>query len=174
MIGWTHGKAGADLLVWRQYLVKNGIKHLAKTRGKELKKEQLGKLNILKVRQAYLASKINEGYTPLLTQLIEVKLEISQWYENESKSIILKSRARDINENEKVRIYHHGLHAKFLKKSSILKLQTPSGIVEGHDACAKALEDNVADHLLTPAPLNPLAQELLLLRITFITEITDI
>ena len=99
MIGWTHAKAGADLLVWWQYLVKNGIKHLAKTRGKELKKERLGKSNILKVR---LASKINVGYTPLLTQLMEVKLEISQWYENESKSIILKSRARDINENEKV------------------------------------------------------------------------
>ena len=162
MIGWTHAKAGADLLVWWQYLVKGGIKHLAKIRGKELKKERLGKLNILKVRQAYLASRINVGYTPLLTQLMEIKQKISQWYENESRSIILESRARDINENEKVRIYHHGLHAKFLKKSSILKLQTTSGIVEGHDACAKALEENVADHLLTPAPLNPLAQDLLL------------
>ena len=162
MNGWTHAKIGADLLVWWQYLVKGGIKHLAKIRGKELKKERLGKLNILKIRQAYLANKINVEYSPLLTQLMEIKLEISQWYENESRSIILESRARDINENEKVRIYHHGLHAKFLKKSSILRLQTTSGIVEGHDACTKALEDNVADHLLTPAPLNTQAQNLLL------------
>ena len=93
---------------------------------------------------------------------MEVKIKIANWYENESKSIILTSRTRDINENKKVRIYHHGIHKKFQIKLSILKLQTPSGIVEGHDACAQALEDNVANHLLPPAPLGTLAQDLLL------------
>ena len=64
--------------------------------------------------------------------------------------------------NEKVRIYHHDLHRKLKQKSAILKLQTPSGIVEGHEDCAAAVEKNVADHLLQPANLDPAAQEILL------------
>merc|ERR1712004_446651 len=83
-------------------------------------------------------------------------------YQQESEKIILLSRAHDINLNEKVRIYHHDLHRKFKQKSAILKLQTPSGIVEGHDACADAVEKSVADHLLHPANLDPAAQDLLL------------
>ena len=34
--------------------------------------------------------------------------------------------------------------------------------MEGHSACAKALEDNVENHLLNPAPLDPFSQNLLL------------
>ena len=72
------------------------------------------------------------------------------------------SRSNDVNFNEKVRIYHHGQHLQFRKRSSILKLQTPKGIVEGHSECAKALKSNVSNHLSNPALLNPLAQEILL------------
>ena len=64
--------------------------------------------------------------------------------------------------NEKVRIYHHGLHAQFRKRSSITMLETETGIKNGHDECAKALEENVAKHLLNPAHLDPAAQALLL------------
>ena len=84
------------------YLVKGEIKHLAKIRGRELKKQRQGHLDILSVRQAYLTNKLNEGNTSLLAQLIEVKLKVAKWCENESKTIILTSRFRDINENEKV------------------------------------------------------------------------
>ena len=124
MIGWIQVKeAGADLLTWWQNLVMGAIKQLAKSRGTEFKKERLWHLNILKIRQAYLASKINGGTTSLLTLLIEVKLKVTQWYENESKSIILTSRAWDINKNENVQIYPHGIHTKFQQKSSILAFQ---------------------------------------------------
>ena len=74
----------------------------------------------------------------------------------------MMARAHDTNLNEKVSIYHHGLHDQFRKRSSILKLETESGIKTGHDECAKALEDNVAAHLLNPADLSHEAQELLL------------
>ena len=39
---------------------------------------------------------------------------------------------------------------------------TSEGFIEGHEACASALEANVASHLLNPAQLDPLAQEILL------------
>ena len=74
----------------------------------------------------------------------------------------LDSRAEDINTNEKVRIYHHALHRKHINRSSILKLETPTGIVEGHESCAQALEANVASHLLHHAQLDPAAQDILL------------
>ena len=46
-----------------------------------------------------------------------------------------------------------------------MKLSTPNGIVEGHSACAKALEENVENHLLNPAPLDPFSEEILLAEI---------
>ena len=82
------------------------------------------------------------------------------------------SRSNNINVNKKVRVYHHGQHLQFCKRSSILKLQTPQGLAEGHDECAKALESNVYDHLSNPAPLDPNVQEILLkeVKISFTDE----
>ena len=49
MTGWLQVKAdGADLLTWWEYLIKGGVRQLAQTRGKELKNQRLGQLNILK------------------------------------------------------------------------------------------------------------------------------
>ena len=151
-----------DPLKWWQYLVKLGILHLAKSRYFELKKQRCGQLNLLSLRQAYLGAKVRGGDTSAILELTKVNLQISKWYEDESRRVILLSRASDINSSEKVRIYHHALHRKFINKSSILKLETPSGVVEGHENCALALENNVAAHLLHPAPLDPLAQAVLL------------
>ena len=64
--------------------------------------------------------------------------------------------------NEKVRIYHHDLHKKHLKRSSILKLQTEAGLMEGHDQCANYLEQQVADLLLHPAQVDQAARDVLL------------
>ena len=155
-------EAGVNILSWWQYLVKPGIRHLAKARSKELKKQRRGFLNLLCVRQAHLGSKVRSGDLSTLSQLAEVNLRIGKWYEEESQRIVLISRAEDINTNEKVRIYHHALHRKHINRSSILKLETPTGIVEGHESCAQALEENVASHLLHPALLNPEAQDILL------------
>ena len=49
-----------------------------------------------------------------------------------------------------------------IKKSHILKLETSSGLLEGHSACAEYLEKLVEELLLVPAPLKTVAQESLL------------
>ena len=59
-------------------------------------------------------------------------------------------------------MYHHDLHRKRIKKTSILKLETAEGILEGHDKCAEYLEKVVEDLLLTPEELNHAAQQALL------------
>ena len=72
------------------------------------------------------------------------------------------SRSDEINQHESVRIYHHELHNKQIKKSSILKLKVGNQLLEGHDQCAQYLEQTVADLLLHPAHLDQSAQEVLL------------
>ena len=49
-----------------------------------------------------------------------------------------------------------------MKRSSILKLSTENGIIEGHQQCSEYLEQQVADLLLTPAPNDSSAQFILL------------
>ena len=163
LVGWRQAREpGKNSLAWWQYLVKPGIRHLAKSRHFELKKQRCGLLNLLALRQTYLVEKVRGGDMSAIAELTKVNLQISKWYDDESKRVILLSRANDINSSEKVRIYHHALHRKFISRSTILKLETTSGVVNGHEKCALALEENVAAHLLHPAPLDPHAQAILL------------
>ena len=78
------------------------------------------------------------------------------------KKIQHQSRVKEFQESEKSSIYHHELHKKFVRKSSILRLQSDNGIIEGHEACANLLEKSVEDLLLNPADLDQEAQEALL------------
>ena len=153
---------GLDILTWWEVLVKPGIKKLAIQRSKEINRERRGELNLLLLRQAYLTRQIQQGNIGKLGELRTVQQAIQHWYERESEKIILQSRADDVNINEKVRIYHHDLHKKNMKRSSILKLQTERGLLEGHDLCASYLEDQVGDLLLHPAPLHQGARDCLL------------
>ena len=78
MIEWIRVKeAGADLLLWWEHLVKGGIKQLAKVRGREIKKQRLGQLNILRLRQVNLTSKLNGEDPGILTDLTVVNNPIT-------------------------------------------------------------------------------------------------
>ena len=78
-----------------------------------------------------------------------VQSEINNWFE-------------DVASPEFVRIYHPELHARKIKKSSILKLQVGSQLIEGQKKLSAFLEQSVEDLLTTPADLYPMAQESLL------------
>ena len=153
---------GLEILTWWELLVKPGIRKLALQRSKEINRERRGELNLLLLRQAYLTRSLQLGQLEKLGEFRSVQLAIGQWYKRESEKIILQSRVDDVSQNEKVRIYHHDLHKKNLKRSSILKLQTENGLLEGHDLCASYLEDQVANLLLHPAPLHQEARDCLL------------
>ena len=91
-----------------------------------------------------------------------VQVQIVQWYEQQSEKILLQSRSDEVNINEKVRIYHHDLHKKHFKRSSILKLQTDGGLIEGQGECASFLESQVGNLLLNPGVLDMAAREVML------------
>ena len=123
---------GLDILKWWEIVVKPGIRRLAINRTKEINIEKRRKLNLLLLRQSYLTTKIQQGVQGKLGELRFVQEEIQQWYEAESKKIVLQSRVDDILQSEKVRIFHHEQHKKQMKKSAILKLDTKKGLLVGH------------------------------------------
>ena len=154
--------SGVDIMLWWELLVKPGMKKLLINRGKELKQEKTGSLNLLLLRQGYLVRKIQSGAMDRLKELKQVQLQIEQWHAMECEKVKLQSRSEELNTSESVRIYHHELHAHHIKKSSILKLQTDKELLIGHTACAEYLEGAAADILTKPANLDTKAQELLL------------
>jgi hypothetical protein len=97
-----------------------------------------------------------------LHELKEVNMRIEAWYQVERSKIAIQAQIKDIEISEKIRIYHHSIHQKAVKKSSILRLQTETGLLEGHTACAEYLERSVAAHLLQPAVLDAASQEAML------------
>ena len=89
-------------------------------------------------------------------------MEIQLWYKQDSEKIKLQSRSDEVDNHESVRMYHHELHSKHLKRSSILKLNTEAGLLEGHAACSQYLEKAVGNLLLHPAVLDEDAQSRLI------------
>ena len=163
MAEWNNVKqSGVDIMLWWDLLVKPGIKKLLINRGKEIKQERLGALNLLMLRQSYLVRKVQSGEGDKLAELKLVQFNIQQWHTMECDKVKLQSRSEELSSPESVRIYHHELHSQHIKKSSILKLKTENEVLLGHEACTKYLEDAVADILTKPANLDLEAQNLLL------------
>ena len=163
LLGWINIKSfGLDVLVWWENIVKPGIKKLAQTRSREISKQVKGELNLFRLRQIYLNRKLSLGELWRLPELKKVHLQIEEWYNKECNKIKYQSQVAEHLFDEKVRIYHHELHKRRTRKTSILKLQTPTGMIEGHTACSEFLEKSVEDLLLNPPQLNPMAQSALL------------
>ena len=151
-------KFGVPYLTWWEVLVKPGIKKLALERSKELNRERKSSLNLLMMRQCFLARKVQGGSPELLPALREVE----EWYRQKVARIKHQARVDDIQQSEKIRIYHHELHRKHIQRNSILKLNTEMGLLEGHTACSTYLQDIVRNLLANPAILDQECQEVLL------------
>ena len=154
--------AGVHILPWWEYHVKPGIKKLLLTHTRDLAKQRGAELNLLLLKQSYFTRKVQNGQLQRLGDLKIVQSDIEKWYDKQSEKILLQSRNNEIQVGEKVCIFHHNLHKKSIKKSSILKLQTLEGEILGHDACAQYLENSVAKLLLNPVNLDTESQHILL------------
>ena len=155
-----------DILVWWDLIVKPNIRKLLIERSRQISKENFGKLNMLQIHQAYLVKKVQSGLLHKLSELHFVQAQIVQWHKSACEKVKIQAKCDELNSAESVRIYHHELHKKQIQKKSILKLETDNGILDGHDACAKFLENQVANLLLNPAQLDCQAQYQLLQEIS--------
>ena len=118
------------------------------------------------MKQGFFTREVQDGNMESLVSLRQVQSEIKEWYELESKKVVLQSRVYDVQLSEKVRIFHHEQHRKHVKRSAILKLQTSEGVIEGHTACSGYLHKEAAKLLLHPANLDSLAQDTLLAEVS--------
>ena len=149
-------------LTWWENLVKPGIRRIALERAKEMNIEKKESLNLLLIRQAYLTKKLQQGLLCKLGELKEVHMLMETWYQKESEKLLHQSRVDEFQKNESTTLYHHELHHRAIKKSSILRLKTEDQMIEGHEECARYLERTVEDLLLLPAQLSQSAQDTLL------------
>ena len=90
----------------------------------------------MNIRQSYLVKKLQSGKLNFLSQLKLFQAEIIKWHNNECEKVKLQSRSDEINSAENVRIYHHELHKKQVRRTSILKLETPDCVLVGHEECS--------------------------------------
>ena len=66
-------------------MFKSGVKYLAMQCGKEMKKERLGILNMLKLKQAYFTIQVQGNIINSLTELLVINGRIAEWYKSEPK-----------------------------------------------------------------------------------------
>ena len=126
MLEWQDIRAfGMDTLHWWEVVVKPGIRKLGMVRGKQISKDCRAELNLLLIRQAYLNRKVKQGQTNNLQELTTVHGLMQSWYQKECEKVKVQSRASEFQDSEKVTMYHHKIHKKLVRKSAILKLQTP-------------------------------------------------
>ena len=71
---WSKVKANLPFMCWWEEIVKPGMKKLLILRGKEINRDNRGKLNLLLVRQAYLVKKLHMGLLSKLKELEEVHI----------------------------------------------------------------------------------------------------
>ena len=156
---------GLGILTWWELVVKPGLRKIGVSRGREIRKEQRGELNLLLIKQAYLVKKLNSNSGRLLQVYLDLKsvqLKVNEWYMNQSKKIQEQCRKDEFAPDEATRIYHHSLHRKSIKQRSILSLETEEGLIEGHDSCSSYLEGKVKELIGSSAALDITAQQTLL------------
>ena len=163
MLDWQQVRErGLAILQWWELIVKPGIRRLAIQRSKEINKIKRSRMNCLLLKQSHFTKELLGGNWDTFVQLKVIQGEIKEWYENESRKVILQSRVEDVQQSERVRIFHHEQHVKHCKKSAILKLETDQGVLTGHEECSQFLIKQVTELLGQPAVLDTVAQETLL------------
>ena len=158
---WSNAKAKMPLLEWWD-LVKRDIRQAAKQLSRERSKNKKAKLNFLLLAQIYLSKQVSKGKLSFLPKLKEMQMQINSWFEEQAEKVKLFAKLHDIEDSEKVRIYHHEQLYRANNRSSITRLKSAEGLVTGHRACADLLNKQTEDLLGAEAPLSQEAQDALL------------
>lgn len=90
----------------------------AKQISRERAKEKRATLTFLMLVQSHLSKKTSKGNLSLLPKLKSIQLRINNWFDEQAEKVRLHSRLKDIQESEKVRIYHHEQLYRTNNKSS--------------------------------------------------------
>ena len=87
---------------WWEWIVKPGVRRLAIQRSKELNQLKRSRMNCLLLKQTFYTKELQAGSMSRLAQLKQVQSEIQEWYEAESRKVVLQSRVDDVQQSEKI------------------------------------------------------------------------
>ena len=59
-------------------------------------------MNCILLKQSFFTKELQAGILSRLGQLKQVQSEIKEWYEAESRKVILQSRVDDVQQSEKI------------------------------------------------------------------------
>ena len=128
--------------------MKIDIRNAAKKMNQERERKRKSLLNYLTLSQIHLARKVAKGEFSLMEQLKTIQIKINEWFEQEAEKVKLKAKLRNIEESEKVSIYHHEKLRRETNKNKIMKLKTEDGkVIEGHEKCANLLNNEAKEML---------------------------
>ena len=127
-----------------------------------MNRQHRGALNLLYLQLSHVTGNLlRDRSVANFAEYEATKHKVNNWYLEESRELFIKCRAKDIDASESSTIYHHQIHKKLIKQSSLLKLDTPDGMKLGHHECRQYMEKMMTE-LLRPVNLDPTAQNLLL------------
>ena len=160
--GWEGAKSLMPLIEWWE-LLKIDIRNAAKKMNQERERKRKSLLNYLTLSQIHLARKVAKGEFSLMEQLKTIQIKINDWLEQEAEKVKLKAKLRNIEESEKVSIYHHEKLRRETNKNKIMKLKTEDGkVIEGHEKCANLLNNEAKEMFGKEVELDEEEQEELL------------
>lgn len=154
---WESMKPTMPPSTWWDHL-KEELREVARKYEKEEKKNKRARLDLLMMSMEHMAGKVERGLLHHLPELRKIKKEVCQWFEDNSRKVIRHGRVKDALDSEKSRIYHHKKLFKTFERDKIEKLQLEGEVIEGHEKCAKHLDEEVRALLGSPAKLDIRAQ----------------
>ena len=77
---------------WLEIVVKPGVRRLAINRSKELNKQKRSILNCLLMKQVFFTKELQAGDMSRVIQLTDIKARITEWYEWESRKVVMQAR----------------------------------------------------------------------------------
>ena len=136
---WLQSLTGdTNILDWWDNVFKRRLKSLMIEHSSIMTRQRRGVINLLNLQLSHATTNLMSDRSSIVYAEYEsIKLKINNWYQEESKNLLLRCKARDIDESESATIYHHQMHQKRFKRSSLLKLDTPEGMKIGHTECQK-------------------------------------
>ena len=112
---------GMDILEWWDEVFKLRLKLLMIEHTKSMARERRGRLNMLYLRLSHVTRKLQASkLLPDLLEYQEAKMRIDNYFKEENKATLLKSKCQEIDESETTTIFHHQIHKNNIKHSAVI------------------------------------------------------
>lgn len=151
---------GYTMLQWWDYFKRQVLLLMKQTEkiSKDIFKE---KEQTLQFKLNYLLEKVHNNENDSFDEYNRQKKALNDLYFDHIQARAQHLYTKDLEESESYSVFHRENHRKRQHQSYIVKLETPLGVITGHENCSNYLTDEL-EKLLQPIQMDKKAQEKLL------------